>query len=66
MRQRLHRQLQRAGTVIDLHAVHIAHAELMTIWLCIKFLTLGRVGFGATRLFGKKSPLLAPRREDDD
>lgn len=41
-------------------------ADLMSIWLCIKFLTLGRVIFGATRLFGKHSPLMASKRRDED
>ena len=39
--------------------------NLMTIWLGIKVLTLGRVVFGALRLFGGASPLLAQRVRDE-
>ena len=43
-------------------------ADLLTVWLSIKILTLGRVLFGAARVFGEQSPLAATRgsRDDDD
>ncbi len=51
---------------MPLSAICVMRADLMSIWLCIKFLTLGRVIFGATRLFGKHSPLMATKRRDED
>jgi hypothetical protein len=43
-------------------------ADLLTVWLSIKILTLGRVLFGAARVFGEQSPLAAKHgsRDDDD
>ena len=43
-------------------------ADLLTVWLSIKILTLGRVLFGAARVFGEHSPLSAKQgsRDDDD
>ena len=43
-------------------------ADLLTVWLSIKILTLGRVLFGAARVFGDQSPLSAKHgsRDDDD
>jgi hypothetical protein len=41
-------------------------ADLLTVWLSIKILTLGRVLFGAARVFGEHSPLSAKQGSRDD
>lgn len=40
--------------------------DLLTVWLSIKVLTLGRVLFGAARIFGQQSPLRAKARIGDE
>lgn len=57
---------RRTAAVQQLTWLHGRCAGLVGVWLAIKVLTLGRVLFGALRLFRQDSPLKLRHRNEEE